>query len=161
MWWFWTFAFFIHVMRRSKTASKNHSKNSSKINENWLKNEFRIKHPVGDPFWSHFGPILDRFWAHFRPEIVYLAPRVVQNRFQEASGTQLRFSLIFRLSSRSPRRQGATPSGASWRTVASRRNHWFWGKPRWESSPSASCEKGPRKREYRKLRFLWKIQARL
>ena len=41
---------------------------------------------------------------------------------------------------------------------ASRRNHWFSRKPCWESSPSASCDNGPRKPQYRKLRFLWKYK---
>ena len=32
-----------------------------------------------------FGAILGQFWSHFGPEIGHWAPKVVQNRVQEAS----------------------------------------------------------------------------
>ena len=90
-------------------------KNQLKLIEKRVQNQTPCRESFLEPFWSHFGLIL----THFRPEIVYLAPRVVQNGFQEASGTQLRFSLIVRLSSRSSRRQRAAPFAD---LVASRRN---------------------------------------
>ena len=71
---FWTMDFVIHIMRWSKTSSKNHIKNNAKIIENLIKKGFRIKHHVGLPFYSHFGSILAQFWT-------YIGPDIAQNRF--------------------------------------------------------------------------------
>ena len=71
---FWTMDFVIHIMRWSKTSSKNHIKNNAKIIENLIKKGFRIKHHVGLPFYSHFGSILAQCWT-------YIGPDIAQNRF--------------------------------------------------------------------------------
>ena len=63
---FWTMDFVIHIMRWSKTSSKNHIKNNAKIIENLIKkgsesntmSDSLFTATLG-PFWLHFGPILD------------------------------------------------------------------------------------------------------
>ena len=69
---FWTMDFVIHIMRWSKTSSKNHIKNNAKIIENLIKkrvqNQTPCRTPFVQPLWVHFGSILDLYWTRHRSE---------------------------------------------------------------------------------------------
>ena len=69
--WFWTFAFFIRMMRRSKTASKNHKKaaqKSMKIGPKQVQNPTPCRGSFLEPFWFYFGFMLAPFWVPFRSQ---------------------------------------------------------------------------------------------
>ena len=103
------------------------------------------------PFWIDFEPIFDPKSFIWRPE----SSKIASRRPLERS-----FDFHWFLGFLPGRPGGRGRRQLTWVgvLVASRRNHWFWGKPCWESSPSASCDNGPRKPQYRKLRFLWKYK---
>ena len=92
---FWTIAFVIHIMRRSKTSLKNLIKTMLKSLKICKKKRFRIKHPVGLPFCSHFGMILAPFWTDIGPDIAQNRFRTPKNRSRDASRKSVCFWIRF------------------------------------------------------------------